>query len=135
MSTLTAREALCYEEHVKDQELHQGPTGSFIVDLDHWPHHNKGCALLPCLVRHGKIVDVPSEEVLTPQEHLFAVGENCILRPHVSCSMLPCFFQDHLEELSGYAMKQIAGNAMDTMSACPLLFYALCNIEIKGDAI
>lgn len=112
------------QEHMKLQPMRQGNDGSYFIDAEQTPKFCAGGPTLPTLVRHGTIIDVNTKKILTPSEHLLAMGEPCADEVQ---GELPCYIKEAITDISGMQKKRIAGNAVDLGTLAPFLFYCLAH--------
>lgn len=64
-----------YDEYVSIKSERQGLTGAFIFDVEQKPKFSSCGPLLCTLVTHGTYIDYANQKIMTPAEHLGAMGD------------------------------------------------------------
>ena len=88
--------------------LLEGQMGQYLVDLEQSPERGSAGPFLPALLTHNTIVNMQTNEILMPAEHLAAQGE-AIFRP----GRFKSHIAESIDQLSDAELKRIAGNSFD----------------------
>lgn len=111
---------------------HAGLDGTFICDLDHWPHSpgpDYG-SFFPVLLRHGTIVNLNTKKIAMPRDRFLALGF------HVSDKVSKKFrwpLADYVLSRSDRCVKSLTGNCQSL--PCLLAWYLnlerreVCKVE------
>ena len=73
--TLTAKEFERYTQGKKIAEQKSDLKGAMLLDVDQEVEFTTPGPLMPCLVKHGKIISISKESLFTPGEHLASMGD------------------------------------------------------------
>ena len=124
-SMLTAREILRYNTILQEAPRRESIEGVCISDIDQNPPFTSICKYVPPLIKHGKIVNLKTGEILLPQELLAVQGEATfegICNPRFPCEMWRASTR---LKCSPAVLTKMAGNAFHIIQMGTFYLYCL----------
>ena len=121
-----------YDEARFPNEESRRLSPAHLADLEQNGGYGPGAGpLLPTLVTHGSIYSWNCKRVLTPAEHIFAMGGQPWLHQPNEAHPLPSLLAGLIAQgaLSRIELKRLAGNAMHQPTVASIVFYTLSAVR------